>query len=126
MNWEKIKHFTEKEFRCSCGCKKAYMDQEFVEKLDELREKLNHPIYINSGYRCPEHNAKVGGVPNSEHTRGLAADISTYGKPAVDLLTIAFQLNFTGFGIKQKGNYSGRFIHLDLGTGPTRPAVWTY
>lgn len=36
---------------------------------------LGKPIYVNSGYRCPRHNAAVGGVPNSQHMRGEAADI---------------------------------------------------
>ncbi len=33
-----------------------------------------HPIDITSGYRCPELNARVGGVDTSQHTLGLAAD----------------------------------------------------
>lgn len=33
------------------------------------------PIHINSGYRCPALNKAVGGVPNSQHIAGQAADI---------------------------------------------------
>ena len=39
----------------------------------------NHPIEINSGYRSPEVNRKVGGAPNSNHLTGCAADIRVYG-----------------------------------------------
>ena len=44
--------------------------------LDPLRERWGVPIYINSGYRCPELNKKVGGAKNSYHLRGMAADIT--------------------------------------------------
>ena len=44
--------------------------------LDPIREKWQSPIYITSGYRCPMLNKKVGGVENSYHTRGMAADIT--------------------------------------------------
>ena len=44
--------------------------------LDPIRERWQSPIYITSGYRCPLLNKKVGGVENSYHTRGMAADIT--------------------------------------------------
>lgn len=46
-----------------------------TELLDPLREGIGMPIRVNSGYRTPEHNRRVGGVANSDHLRGLAADI---------------------------------------------------
>lgn len=55
---------------------------EILRNLDKLRYFLNNlryfygkPIIVTSGYRCPELNAKVGGVPNSAHLYGYAADI---------------------------------------------------
>ncbi len=45
------------------------------EVLDPLREAYGRPIRVNSGYRCPKLNRLVGGSPNSQHTRGEAADI---------------------------------------------------
>lgn len=43
--------------------------------LEPLREKVGKPLKINSGFRSKRLNAKVGGVANSYHLRGLAADI---------------------------------------------------
>ena len=43
--------------------------------LEPLREHANQPIIISSGYRCPELNKAVGGVKNSQHMTGEAADI---------------------------------------------------
>lgn len=46
------------------------------EVLDPAREKLGAPITVNSGFRCPLHNQTVGGVANSQHVRGEAADVT--------------------------------------------------
>ena len=46
-----------------------------IHVLQPLRDTIGAPVYINSGYRSKKLNAKVGGVPNSYHLRGLAADI---------------------------------------------------
>lgn len=43
--------------------------------LDPARSELNAPITVTSGYRCPELNNAVGGVGNSQHVTGCAADL---------------------------------------------------
>ena len=47
--------------------------------LEVLRERVGQPIVINSGYRSPQLNRKVGGAANSNHLTGCAADIRTSG-----------------------------------------------
>lgn len=49
-----------------------------TEVLEPLRAHLKHPIKINSGFRSTALNKAVGGVPNSFHTKGRAADIPKY------------------------------------------------
>ena len=48
--------------------------------LQPLRDAWGKPLAINSGYRCPELNAKVGGVPTSQHAKGEAADVCPFGR----------------------------------------------
>ncbi len=49
-----------------------------IEKvLSPARERYGKPIYINSGYRCPELNQRVGGAKHSYHLQGRAADLNT-------------------------------------------------
>lgn len=43
--------------------------------LEVLRERSGSPVRINSGYRSPQLNKKVGGVATSNHLTGCAADI---------------------------------------------------
>src|ERR1700757_3131676 len=71
-------HFSRKEFECRC-CGRLKLDQRLLEGLDTLRKLAGVPVIIHAGFRCPEHNQEVGGVPNSEHTRGLAPDIKLPG-----------------------------------------------
>ena len=74
-----LKHFTEAELRIENAPaeikKNMYALVENV--LDPLREKLGKPIIITSGYRNPEYNKKVGGVKDSQHTKGEAVDFIT-------------------------------------------------
>lgn len=46
-----------------------------TEVLQPIRDVYNKPIKISSGYRCPELNKKIGGVRNSQHVLGEAADL---------------------------------------------------
>ena len=61
-----------------------------VHVLQPLRDKVGAPVYINSGYRSKRLNARVGGVPNSRHLLGKAADIHcdnlAYAKVVFDIL----------------------------------------
>ncbi len=58
--------------------------------LQPLRDTIGRPVYINSGYRSKRLNARVGGVPNSRHLQGKAADIHCdnldYAKVIFDIL----------------------------------------
>jgi len=52
------------------------LDLFFVSMLDVARDLSGVPFHITSGFRTPEQNDTIGGVPDSAHLRGLAADIS--------------------------------------------------
>lgn len=83
-----MKHFTINEFEksakaCQLGIDNTIpsLQKKNIEKLvnlilDPLREALKAPIIISSGYRCPRLNKAVGGVIDSQHIDGLAADIT--------------------------------------------------
>ena len=79
------KHFKVKEFACKDGSQVVFIDDYLVSILEILRNKLEKPIVITSGYRTPGWNAKCGGAKYSFHTRGMAADIRVNGMSAKEL-----------------------------------------
>lgn len=75
-----MKYFKMKEFECHDGCEMSASARENIEALvevvlDPAQERLGKAIRVNSGYRCPKHNLKVGGAVGSQHMKGEAADI---------------------------------------------------
>ena len=51
------------------------MNSRLLDVLDAMREAVGGPLSLSCAYRCPSHNAEVGGVPNSQHVQGCAADV---------------------------------------------------
>lgn len=84
--WDTIKHFKKSEFACKCGRYHApYCDGYpheiqplLVQIAERAREHFGQPIDIVSGLRCDQHNADSGGVYNSQHKFGEAADVYVY------------------------------------------------
>lgn len=83
---KKIKYFRLSEFINSATAKRLGIDNtptfEIVDNLnrladylDNIRVKFGKPILVSSGYRCPLLNQAVGGAVNSQHLKGLAADL---------------------------------------------------
>ena len=117
------RHFTIEEMSCPC-CHVCLMDPIFMDHLEALRARVNHPLRITSGYRCAAHNAACGGAENSAHCLGKAVDISIAGPDAAILLVTAINSGFSGFGIRQHGSLSGRYLHIDIAHAEI--SLWTY
>ena len=100
------------------------MNPDFMDKLQALREAIGQPVTINSGFRCIIYDKSIGGA--GVHPKGRAADIKIMGADADKLVGISYGLGFTGRGISQRGEWAGRFIHLDDLQGVKRPRVWSY
>lgn len=112
----KIGFFDTKEFASKDGKPSPFDDtvvkRELIVKLNAIRSRYGKPIVINSGYRSPEHNKAVGGVPNSFHTLGVAADIRPLTKNMGDLALlqqICDEMNPTG-GV----GFYDTFVHVDV------------
>ena len=76
-----MRYYEMKEFACKCCGQLPPSAEQNLQALvdhvlDPARERLGMPITVNSGYRCPAHNKAVGGVKNSQHLKGEAADIT--------------------------------------------------
>ena len=104
-----MKYFSLDEFRCKhCGkLPQKGMSPVLVAKLEHLRDKIGQPIYVSSGYRCPYHNVEVGGVPNSQHIYGTAADIYCEDMTISQLVRFVEEIGFDGIGVYDN------FVHVD-------------
>lgn len=117
MDWTKIKNFKPYEFRCPC-CGLEKMDQDFVEKLDSLRDRIGLPIEISSGYRCEERDKAVGGKGN--HTTGKAVDI------ICKTSEFRYDILWNAAGYFSRIGIGKTFIHLDDCKDKPQEVVWLY
>jgi len=84
------------------------------ENLQVLREKIDKPITVTSGYRSPSHNKKIGGAKNSFHVRGMAADIKAEGFTPKELIDVIEELIEEGLMVPGGiGEYSS-WVHYDI------------
>ncbi len=113
-------HFTVTELACRCGgrfCDGEYWhDPVFLDGLEAMRAALGQPLQVNSGHRCGQWNAAVGGAPLSRHKQ-VAADLALPGHDRFAVLDAAKRAGFGGLGLART------FLHVDR---RARPAVWFY
>lgn len=126
MTWQ---HFSVDEFKCKCGCDQIAMDPYFMSRLEALRNALDFPFKISSGYRCSSHNYQLTGSRAGPHTHGRAVDVIVSGEQAFKLVQHAPSFQIQGIGVKQSGLLDKRFVHLDdltVQDGFSRPRIWSY
>src|SRR5688572_27372738 len=93
---------------------------DFLEKVRALPAVGNRPMTVESAYRNPEVNAAVGGVPNSDHCKGLAADIQVDGLADLDL---AVAIRDSGLDFDQVIREDGRTVHVSINPRNRRQAL---
>jgi peptidoglycan hydrolase-like protein with peptidoglycan-binding domain len=117
--WDEIEYFSRDEFRCKCGGKycdgfPAEPKEQLVRIADQLRKNLGVPITIVSGLRCPSWNQIQGGVDNSQHMYGEAADIYAAG---MSQLRVETELDNIG-GVRYHYPITGSAnVHFDIPKG---------
>lgn len=119
-------HFSAREFACKCGgkyrdCRRILIQRRQLQALEKYRARVGGPVVIVSGYRCPQHNAAVGGAKGSQHMYGTASDVHA----TLSVAQVRSLAAFTGIGY---GASSGKVIHIDTrSTSSTgTPALWSY
>lgn len=119
MFWDEIRYFKREEFRCKCGgqyCSgfPAEPREAMVRIADQLRKNLGVPITVVSGLRCPTWNTLQGGVENSQHMYGEAADIYARGKSQAE---VEAELDRIG-GVRYHYPITGSSnVHFDIPKG---------
>lgn len=122
-------HFNINEFKCR-NAGEMILNKEVIEhifRLEKFRTWYGRPMIIDSGYRTPEYNAKIGGVKKSQHILGVATDFSLpldefkkYDKERIEefynnVKNKWFEL-CEADGVKGGVGFYDTFIHLDSRT----------
>ena len=112
------KNFSLEEFKCKDGSEipNDVLPNiiELANNLQVLRDAIGKSITINSGYRSPKYNAKIGGVKDSQHVKGKASDLRVSGMTPKELAEVIEEL------IKRKKMKEGgigiypNFTHYDI------------
>lgn len=119
------KYFKAREFDCPCKqCLETLIDEDLPIRADVLRERLGSPLFITSGYRCPEHQTtlRTQGFETapgiSQHELGKAMDCQTHEHTGEEIELAARAVGFMSIGV------GAHFCHLDLRAD--RKRRWTY
>ncbi len=87
---------------------------QLAKNLQVLRDALGKSISITSGYRSPQHNKKIGGAKDSQHVKGMAADIKVSGMTPKEVALVIEGLIEQG-KIKQGGiGIYPSWVHYDI------------
>lgn len=117
----RYRYFNREEFACKCGCGTNNVSDSLIARLDRARHIAGFPLVVTSGVRCPEHNAKSGGVADSAHVSGLAADIAcTSSAQRFKLMQALFLAGFDRIGV------ASSFVHADVDERKPQGVLWTY
>jgi len=113
-----LKYFKRSDFDCQQTGNNE-MDDNFLLRLDELREICGFPFIITSGYRDSTHSIEAKKKKPGTHTKGVAADIRySSSSQAYTLVKNAQEMGFKGVGVAKT------FIHVDDRETPS--VLWVY
>lgn len=111
-------NFSKSEFDCRDGSEMPsdVLDnvKELAKNLQVIRDEIGKSIHVNSGYRSPSYNKKIGGATRSQHLLGNAADLRVNGMKPSELHKVILRL------IKEKKISEGgvglyrTFVHYDI------------
>jgi hypothetical protein len=105
---------------------RAKLEALIVNCLDPIRRIYGRPIIVSSGYRCKQLNELVGGVANSQHTKGEAADlVPASGGSLAGIVRAAVQFgNFDQLILEQAGG--SKWVHVSWRSSGNRRRILAY
>ena len=112
-----FKYFKLEDFDCQETGENG-MTEQFIKRLDHLRQACGFPFHITSGYRSTEHSVEKKKTTPGQHSKGIAADIAVRG--GVQRRAIVNHALAMGMSV----GVAKTFVHVDTRT--TTPVLWCY
>lgn len=109
-------NFKVREFACNDGTDPIFIAPALVTILQKVRDHFGKAVHVNSAYRTPAYNKKVGGAAYSQHLYGTAADITVKGVASKTVAAYVETLLPRSGGI---GIYP-TFVHVDVRENKSR------
>ena len=108
-------------FACKCcgNFPEQGLDQMVLDAYDYICNNFGFALEVNCMYRCPSHNAEVGGAPHSNHMYGLAMDIDATQVGVDALADYAESIGVPGV----LRYYNSGFVHIDYRDVPYRDVM---
>jgi uncharacterized protein YcbK (DUF882 family) len=117
-------NFKKSEFDCNCGCEMPdevfFNIEKLANQLQYLRDFIELPITITNAYRCRSHNKAVGGVSNSQHILGKAADLQVKCISTDELYKVIDTLAEYNHVMQGGLGLYDTFVHYDIRGKETR------
>lgn len=117
-------NFSLSEFGCKDG---TAVPQKYIanvtklaKNLQVLRDHVKKPVVLNSAYRSPAYNRKIGGAPASQHLTASASDIRIAGMTSKQVHATILQLIAEGKMHNGGLGLYNNFVHYDIRSKPTR------
>jgi uncharacterized protein YcbK (DUF882 family) len=111
-------NFNKSEFVCKCGCEmpeEVFLEiQKLACQLQHIRNFVRQSIKVTSAYRCKAHNKSIGGVSNSQHILGKAADIQVTDISSSEIYTTIDTLANNGHILQGGLGKYNTFTHYDI------------
>lgn len=111
-------NFSLEEFNCKDGSEMPNDVMinviKLAKNLQVLRDAIGKTIIVNSGYRSPNYNKRIGGVKDSQHLKGNASDITVKGMTPKEIAKVIEGL--IASGKMQQGGIGiyPNFVHYDI------------
>lgn len=128
LDWDKYPNFSRDELKCK-ATGECDMHPYLMQILQKIRDELQKPIFISSGFRSVKHPVEQEKDRPGEHTYGMAVDIICHAERALEIIYLALDNGIRRIGVHQKGNANGRFVHIGIADKykiEFQKGIWTY
>lgn len=116
---------TDKKILCTCGhkdCDKRSVTQEHLERVQMVRDRVDHPLAVTSGGRCSHHPDEMHRAKPADHQKGLGVDVACSGSTRGNIVKAGIESGCNAIGVAKT------FVHLGYRESLPKGhlTVWVY